>query len=95
MEYYGDYKTPISSRLSRELEYKLKQTAKNLNVNKADIVRVSLTKYLAEIDENKQNIPYAIYSKLEDSIPGSGDGYLSVNHRSEVSKRIKMKHDGS
>ncbi|MGR3176474.1 MAG: hypothetical protein ACUZ8E_00270 [Candidatus Anammoxibacter sp.] len=80
---------PISFRLDRELENKLKQTAKNLNVNKTDIVRISLTKYLAEIDENKQNIPYAIYCKLEDSIPGSGHGYLSVNHRSEVLERIK------
>lgn len=84
---------PISFRLNKKLENKLKQTAKDLNVNKTEIVRLSLTKYFAEIDESKQNISYAIYSKLEDSIPGSGNGSLSIDHGTNVLKRIKQNHD--
>ena len=53
IENHGDHKTPISCRLNRELKNKLKQAAKNLNVNKTAIVRISLAKYLTEIDENK------------------------------------------
>jgi len=86
---------PISFRLNKELENKLEKTAKNLNVNKTEIVRISLTKYLSEIDDSKQNVAYAIYSKLEDSIPGSGIGNLSVDHRTNVLKGIKRNHDNS
>lgn len=83
---------PISFRLDSELEKKITQAAKRLNVNKTEIIRKSLKKYLSEIiDKAEPNSSYIIYRKLEKSIPSSGYGYLSVNHRTEVLKRIKKK----
>ena len=81
---------PMSLRLDSELEKKIRQATKRLNVNKTEIIRRSLRKYLSEIVEKTEpNFSYSIYHKLEEQIPGSGHGYLSVNHRAEVLKRVK------
>ncbi len=81
---------PMSLRLDSELEKKITQAAKRLNVNKTELIRRSLKKYFSEIAEKTEpNFSYSIYHKIEEKIPGSGHGYLSVNHRAEVLKRIK------
>ena len=81
---------PMSLRLDSELEKKITQAAKRLNVNKTEIIRRSLRKYLAELAEKTEpNLSYSIYRKLEKNIPASGHGHLSVNHREEVLKRLK------
>lgn len=79
---------PISIRLENEIEKQIIQIAKRLNVNKTEIIRRCLKKYLSEIVEESPSA-YSIYSKLEEKIPSSGQSNLSVNHRSEVLKRIK------
>ncbi|ODS32355.1 MAG: Ribbon-helix-helix protein, copG family [Candidatus Scalindua rubra] len=80
---------PMSLRLDKELEKKITQISKRLNVNKTEIIRRSLNKYLSEIAEIDKNLSHFIYRKLEKSIPGSAHGRLSINHSSEVLKRIK------
>ncbi len=81
---------PISLRLDTELEKEITQIAKKLNVNKTEIIRRALKKYLPEIlEKSEPNFPFRIYSKLEKDIPASGHGCLSINHRTEVLKRIK------
>ncbi|MFQ5674864.1 MAG: hypothetical protein ACE5G1_03120 [bacterium] len=81
---------PMSLRLERELEKKIIQAAKRLNVNKTEIIRRSLKKYLSELAENTEpNVSYAIYQTFEEKIPGSGHGSLSVHHREEVLKRLQ------
>tara|TARA_B100002003_G_C13697440_1_gene351000 strand:+ start:232 stop:495 length:264 start_codon:yes stop_codon:yes gene_type:complete len=80
---------PMSLRLDNELEKKIKQAAKKFNVNKTEIIRRSLTKYLSEISETEPNFPYSLYRKFEKEIPGSGHGSLSINHKKEVLKKIK------
>lgn len=85
---------PISLRLNSELEKKITQAARRLKINKTEVVRTALKRYLSEIiEEAEPNFPYLIYHKIEDDIPSSGHGYLSVNHRDEVLKRIKKQRD--
>lgn len=81
---------PMSLRLESELEKKITQAAKRLNVNKTEIIRRSLKKYLSELAENTEpNVSYTIYHMFEEKIPGSGHGSLSVNHSEEVLKRLQ------
>lgn len=43
---------PMSLCLDNELEKRVKQAARKFNVNKTEIIRRSLTKYLSEISEH-------------------------------------------
>jgi predicted DNA-binding protein len=81
---------PISLRLDSELEKNITKAAKRLNVNKTEIIRRALKRYLSEIiEKGAPNFSYIIYHKIEEHVPASGHGYLSVKHRTEVLKRIK------
>ncbi len=81
---------PISLRLDRELEKKITHATKQLNITKTEIIRRSLKRYLSEVAESTEpNFSYTVYHLLEEKIPDSGHGYLSINHRSEVLKRVK------
>jgi len=80
---------PMSLRLDRELEQRVGQVAKRLKVKKAEVIRRSLKKFLA--DEEKPNGAYMIYQTLENHIPASGHGRLSTNHRAEVLKNLTAK----
>lgn len=82
---------PISLRLDNDLEKIINQTAKRLNLNKTEIIRRSITKYLSDVEEKEKTSLYELYRKFEEKIPGSGHGLLSIQHRKEVLKRIKRK----
>jgi hypothetical protein len=82
---------PISLRLGKGLEKRVNQTARSLHINKSEIIKRSLEKYLSELSETERISLYSLYQRLEDRIPGSGHGSLSMDHRKEVLKRIKSK----
>jgi len=82
---------PVSLRLNKELEDKVNQIAKKLNINKTEVIKRSLKKYLSEVAKTEPDSSYSIYHKFEKNIPGSGHGSLSIDHRKEVLKKIKGK----
>ena len=82
---------PVSLRLNKELEDKVNQIAKKLNINKTEVIKRSLKKYLSEAAKTNLNSSYSIYHKFEKHIPGSGHGSLSIDHRKEVLRKIKGK----
>ncbi len=82
---------PISVRLDKGLEEKIVQATKLLHVSKTEVVRRSLEKYLSELQTGGRSTLFSVYRRFEDRIPGSGQGTLSIDHRTEVLKRIKAK----
>lgn len=80
---------PMSLRLDNELEEEINRIAKRLNINKSEVIKRSLKKYLSEASKLKLGSSYSIYHRFEDKIPGSGHGSLSIEHRKEVLKKIK------
>lgn len=80
---------PLSIRLGEELEKAISQVARRLHIQKSEVIRKCLKKFLSEVAESDPCSPGQIYKKLESRIPGSGNGSLSFNHREEVLKRIQ------
>lgn len=84
---------PLSIRLDKETEEQLNQVAKRLKLNKTELIRKSLKEYLVKILSEETSSPYEIYARNYSEIYGSGKGNLSLNHREELIKRIKKRHD--
>ena len=82
---------PISLRLDKGLEEKIAQAMKILHISKTEVVKRSLKKYLSELQTEERSTLFAVYQRFENKIPGSGQGALSIDHRTEVLKRIKAK----
>jgi hypothetical protein len=80
---------PISLRLERDIEERVNQTAHLLRISKTEVIKRSLQKFLSELNMQGKASFYDLYMKLEGEVPGSGHGFLSVEHRKEVLQRIR------
>ena len=81
----------LSIRLDPEMENKIRILSKRLRIPKSEVIRKSLKRFLSEVSRTESSFPYQIYKMLEDRIPASGLTSLSMNHRTEVLKRIQQR----
>ncbi len=81
---------PISLRLGKGLEERINQATTMLHTTKTEVIKRAVQKYLSELNKEAPSV-YSLYQSMEKRIPGSGHGTLSIDHRTEVLKRIKAK----
>jgi predicted DNA-binding protein len=79
----------LSIRLSKDIEYKIEQIAKNENVSKTEIVKSAIELYVQKYKET--TTPFELGKDLFGKY-GSGQSNLSKDYKNILKDKLRAKH---